>query len=128
MTNGCVHLLCDGRWKFHQLAAGQLSSRPPHRYRTEKAGGTARPSCTKSHLPGRILQLARRAAMVGQTSSLRAHWLLPWLLIPWLLLLWLLLPWLHALAVEMIFCQFASCELILLANRFIYLKNRSANQ
>ncbi len=31
---------------------------------------------------------------------------------------------LAACSVEIISCQFASCELILLENRFIYLKNR----
>ncbi len=36
-------------WNFHQLAAGQLLSGQPVRY--GKAGGTARPSPTKSHLP-----------------------------------------------------------------------------
>ncbi len=45
MTDGCVHLLHNSRWKFYQLAAGQL------RYGTEKAD-RARPSRTKSHLPG----------------------------------------------------------------------------
>jgi hypothetical protein len=37
---GCVQLLYNSTWKFHQLAAG-----------TEKAGGTG-PSITNSHLPG----------------------------------------------------------------------------
>jgi hypothetical protein len=40
------------RWKFHQLAAGQLGTVRYNRYGTEKADITAHPSCTKSHLPG----------------------------------------------------------------------------
>ncbi len=37
----------------------------------EKAGGTARPSHTKSHLPGH----SPLAAVLDQRSSLRPHWL-----------------------------------------------------
>jgi hypothetical protein len=62
-----VHLLCNSRRKFHQLAAGQLLSEQPVRYR--KAGGTARPSRTKSQLPGHSPP-ARRAPALGQPSSL----------------------------------------------------------
>ncbi len=40
---------------------------------TEKAGSTARPSRTKSHLPGTLLQPAKRAAVSGQPSSLRPY-------------------------------------------------------
>ena len=29
MTDGCVHLLYNSSWKFHQLAAGQLLSGQP---------------------------------------------------------------------------------------------------
>jgi hypothetical protein len=32
MTNGCVHLLHNSSWKFHQLAAEQLLSGQPVRY------------------------------------------------------------------------------------------------
>ncbi len=32
MTDGCVHVLYNSSWKFHQLAAGQLLSRQPVRY------------------------------------------------------------------------------------------------
>ncbi len=53
MTDGCVHLLNNSSWKFHQLADGQLpSGQPLHVYGAEKAGSTARLSHTKSHLPG----------------------------------------------------------------------------
>jgi hypothetical protein len=41
---------------------------------TKKAGGTARPSRTKPHRPGPLLQPTRRAAVLGQPSSLRHHW------------------------------------------------------
>jgi hypothetical protein len=51
--------------KFHQLVDGQLLS--GQLYGTEKAGGTARPSLTKSHLPG---QPVGRAAVLGLHSSL----------------------------------------------------------
>ncbi len=52
LTDSCVHLLYNSSWKFHQLAAGQLLS--GQQVRTEKAGGTARPSRTKSLLPGSL--------------------------------------------------------------------------
>jgi hypothetical protein len=40
-------------WNFSRLAAGLLGSFcQGNRYGTDKAGGTARPSRTKSHLPG----------------------------------------------------------------------------
>jgi len=32
MTDGCVHLLYNSSWKFHQLGAGQLLSGQPVRY------------------------------------------------------------------------------------------------
>ncbi len=50
MTDDCVHFLYNSSWKFHQLAAGKLLSGQPVRY--GKAGGTARSSQYKSHLPG----------------------------------------------------------------------------
>ncbi len=53
MTDVCVHLLYNyiynSSWKFFQLAARQLLG---NSYGTGKAGGTAHPSLTKSHLPG----------------------------------------------------------------------------
>jgi hypothetical protein len=47
---GCVHLLYNSGWKFHQLAAGQLLSGHPVHY--GRAGGMAFLSRTKSHLLG----------------------------------------------------------------------------
>ncbi len=50
MTDGSVHLYyITAAGNSHHLAAGQLLSRPLVRY--GKAGGTARPSRTESHLP-----------------------------------------------------------------------------
>ncbi len=54
MTDGCVHLLqyitAAGNFISSQLG----SSCQGNRYGTQKAGGTARTSCTKSHLPGSL--------------------------------------------------------------------------
>ncbi len=50
------------------------SSCQGNRYCTEKAGGTARPSRTKSDLSGRSPPaIARRAAVLGHSPSLRPH-------------------------------------------------------
>jgi hypothetical protein len=65
----CVHLLFNSSWEFHQLAAGQLLSGQPVRYVKGRCG-TARPSRTKSHLPGH----SPPTAVSGQPSSLRPHW------------------------------------------------------
>ncbi len=51
-------------WKFHQDAAGQLLPGQP-RYCMEKAGGTARPSRTKSHLPGHSPPASQAGSRVG---------------------------------------------------------------
>jgi hypothetical protein len=59
-------ILYNSSLKFHQLAAGQLLSGQPVRYR--KAGGTARPSHSKSHLPDHSPQATRRAAVLVQPS------------------------------------------------------------
>ncbi len=52
------------------------SSCQGNRISVKKAGGTARPSCTKSHLLGHShpVKPARRAAVLGQPSSLQPHW------------------------------------------------------
>jgi hypothetical protein len=63
---GYSHLLYNSSWKFNLLAAV--------RYDTEKACGTDRPSHRKSHLPGHSPPASRRAAVLGQPSSLRPHW------------------------------------------------------
>jgi hypothetical protein len=53
----------DSSWKFHQLAAGQL--RQGGWNGTEKAGGTARPLLTKSHLPGHSPPAGKAGRRVG---------------------------------------------------------------
>ncbi len=65
---------------YHITAAGnstnsQLGSSCQGNRYIVKAGGAARPSRTKSHLLGHT---ARRAAVLGQPSSLRPHWFLPY--------------------------------------------------
>ncbi len=50
------------------------SSCQGNQYGTEKAGGTARPSHTKSYLPVTLLQPARWAAVLCQPFNLRPHW------------------------------------------------------
>ncbi len=75
MTDGCVHKLYSSSCKFHHHA--QLgSSCQGNRYFTEKAGSTARPSRTKSHLPGHFppaSQAGRRVvpALIGCTVYLQ---------------------------------------------------------
>ncbi len=54
------------------ISSQLVSSGQGNRYGTENAGGTARPSRTKSQLPGNF-PLASQA-MLGQPSSLRPHW------------------------------------------------------
>jgi hypothetical protein len=39
MMDGCVHLLYNNSWKFHQLAVGQLLSGQPVRYRKGRRYG-----------------------------------------------------------------------------------------
>jgi hypothetical protein len=63
MTDGCVHLLYNSSWKLIQLAAWQLLS--GNRYGTEKAGGPARPSRTKSHAPGHSPPASQAGRRVG---------------------------------------------------------------
>ncbi len=63
-----MDLLYDSSWKFHPFTAVG-SSCQSNRYGIEKAGGTTRPSRTKSHIPGHSLP-----AVLGQHSSLRPHW------------------------------------------------------
>ncbi len=75
MTGGCVHLLYNSSWKFHHLAAGLLLARG-NRYGTEKAGGTARPSRTKSHLPGHFPLASQAGCRVG--PALFAFGLIAW--------------------------------------------------
>ncbi len=71
MTDGCVHLLFNSSWKFHQLAAGQLQG---NRYGKEKVGDTARPPRTKSHLPGHSPPASKAGRRVGPALySLRPH-------------------------------------------------------
>ncbi len=74
MTDGCVHLLCNSSRKLHQQAGGSCQG---SWYGKEKAGGTARPSLTKSHLLGYsppASQAGRRVAslqafgLIGFTS------------------------------------------------------------
>ncbi len=74
MTDGCVHLLYNNSWKFHQLAAMQLLSGQPVRY---GKGRWYCPSITYKNHTCRVtlLQPARRAVVLGQSSSLRPHWL-----------------------------------------------------
>ncbi len=50
------------------------SSCKGHRYGTEKAGGTARPSRTKSHLSSHSPPASQAAAALGQPSSLRLQY------------------------------------------------------
>jgi hypothetical protein len=61
MTDG-VHFLYNSSPKFHHLAAGQLMC---NRYSTEKTGSTARPSRSKSHLPGHSLPASHLGRRVG---------------------------------------------------------------
>jgi hypothetical protein len=69
-----VHLLYNRSWKFHQLAAGQLLSGQPVWY---VKGRRKRPvHYVKNHTCRvTLLQPARRAAVIGQPSSLWPHWL-----------------------------------------------------
>jgi hypothetical protein len=39
MTDGCVHLLYNSSWEFHQLAAGQLLSTQPVHYGKDRRYG-----------------------------------------------------------------------------------------
>jgi hypothetical protein len=75
MTDGCVHLLYNSSWKFHQLAAGQLLSGQSGTVRKRQA---VRPGHhVQSHTCRvTLLQPARRAAVLGQPSSYGPHWLL----------------------------------------------------
>ncbi len=50
------------------------SSCKGNRSGTEKAGFTTRPSHTKAHLPGHSPPACQAAAVLGQPSSLRPHW------------------------------------------------------
>ncbi len=75
VAHGCVHILYNSSWKFHQFAAGQLLSGLPVQY--GKGGCIARTSCTKSHLSVTFLQPARRAAVLGQPST--AFGLIGWI-------------------------------------------------
>jgi hypothetical protein len=61
MTVFCVHLVID---QPQTGASGVVR---------QGAGGMDRPSLTKSHPAGSILQPTRRAAVLGQPSSLRPH-------------------------------------------------------
>ena len=67
MTDGCVRLLYNGSWKFRQLAAGRLLSGQPVRYVWKRqAVWPVHHTCRVT-----LLQPARRAAVLGQPSSLR---------------------------------------------------------
>ncbi len=50
-----------------------------NRYCTKKASGSARPSRTKSHLSGHSSLASQAFRRVSQPSSLRPHWLNPWI-------------------------------------------------
>ncbi len=74
--SGCVHLLYNSSIKIHQLAARQLLSGQPVRY---GKGGRSRPVHHVQNHTCRVtlLQPARRAAVLGQPSSLWPHWYRP---------------------------------------------------
>ncbi len=68
MTDGCV-VMCTFSI-FHQLEIPSARSwaapvRATLQYSTENAGGTARPSRTKSHLPGRCPPASQEGRHVG---------------------------------------------------------------
>ncbi len=69
---------------YYKTAAGnsissQLgSSSQGNRYSMEKAGGTALPSSTISHLPGHSSPASQAGRRVGPASSLRPHCLHVW--------------------------------------------------
>ncbi len=82
-----LHAWCSSWWMAVYIycitAAGnsfssQLSSSwQGNQYGTEKAGGTARPSRTKSHLPGHSPSASQAGRHVGPAlNSFRPHWLL----------------------------------------------------
>jgi hypothetical protein len=55
--------LFNRSWNFHQFVAGR--SWQGNRYGTEKADSTARPSRTKSHLPGHSPPASQAVRRVG---------------------------------------------------------------
>ncbi len=73
MTRGLCTFTYNSSWKFHQLAAGQFLSGQSEQYGKDGRYG---PSITYKNQTCRVaglLQLARRAAVLGQPSSLRPH-------------------------------------------------------
>ncbi len=67
-----VHLLFNNSWKFHQFVAGR--SWQGNWYGTEKADSTARPSRTKSHLPGHSPPASQAGRRLGPgLYSLQPH-------------------------------------------------------
>jgi hypothetical protein len=73
ITGGYVHLLYNSSWKFHQLAARLLMSGQQVRYGKGRGYGTS--ITYKSCCPVTLLPKARRAAVLGQPSGFRSHWL-----------------------------------------------------
>jgi hypothetical protein len=68
MVGFIYYITAGSSWKFHQLAAGQL--RQGGWNGTEKAGGTARPLLTKSHLPGHSPPAGKAGRHSGQCHTL----------------------------------------------------------
>jgi hypothetical protein len=67
MTDGCVHLLYNSSWKFHQLAAGQLLSGQPVRY---GKGSRYGPSITNKITPAGSLSPSQPGGPPCWASSL----------------------------------------------------------
>jgi hypothetical protein len=74
MTDYRVHLQYNSSWKFHQLPDGHVAPVRATGTVRNKAGGTARPSRTKSHLPSHSPPASQAGAVLGQPSSLPPHW------------------------------------------------------
>jgi hypothetical protein len=70
LCTGCVPLLYNSSCS----TSSQLgSSWQGNRHGTEKAGVKARPSRTKSHLPGHSPPASQRAALLDQPSKIQLH-------------------------------------------------------
>jgi hypothetical protein len=69
MTEGCVHLVYNKQQLEIPSARSCMgSSYQGSRYDTKKAGGTACPSRTRSHLPGNSPPASQAVAVLGQPS------------------------------------------------------------
>ncbi len=68
-TDACVYLLYNSSWKFHHFANWAAPIRASGMIQKRQAVRPVYQTCWVT-----LLQPARRAAVLGQPSSLRPHW------------------------------------------------------